>query len=611
MEKNKLYRYKDDVIRAILVDDEDVLIVDCKSKTMPVWKRCSDYIDYQEIEKNELKVLIGYGYECDIENDISKSEIAHSNYSMIAPILAFIGDKTLRTKAIDYASSEYGVSKQTIRKYVVLYLVYQNLEVLVPRPKHSPRVELTQDEKNMRWGLNKFFYNQDKNSLPNAYKRMLKEKYCDKEGNLYEEYPSFDQFKYFYKKTKKMQNYYISRDGLKNYQRNNRPCLGEGVREFAYAPGFGMVDATVADIWLVDDVGNLIGRPIITTCIDAFSGLCMGYALGLEGGTYSLRTLLDNMVEDKVEHCKKRGILIANDEWPCACLPSRIISDRGSEYVSDTFSQLVELGVIIENLAAWRPELKSMVEKFFDLLQESYKPYLKNKGVIMEDYLERGATDYRKQATLTIYDFEKIIIRCIIYYNSRRVVEEFPYSEDMINAEVKPYANCFWQWGLNMLGANVIRVSKDQLTLTLLPRAKGKFSRFGLKVNKLRYKNELFNERFLKGGDAIVAYNPDDVSYVWLLENGKYIRFELIDRRFADRSLLDTQFMIDKQRELVKKEKGESLQSQIDLANHIETIAEQARLGKEIQVKNVIENRKSEKEKLHRDLVKEGDLDGK
>ena len=69
--------------------------------------------------------------------------------------------------------------------------------------------------------------------------------------------------------------------------------------------------------------------------------------------------------------------------------------------------------------------------------------------------------------------------------------------------------------------------------------------------------------------------------------------------------------MRKKQRKLVKNEKGISLQAQIDLANHIETIATQAKVDKEIQVKNVIENRKSEKERLHRDFVREGDLDGK
>ncbi len=79
-------------------------------------------------------------------------------------------------------------------------------------------------------------------------------------GVLIGTYPSFHQFRYFYRKTKKMQNFYISRDGLKNYQRNNRPLIGEGVREFAPAIGVGMLDATLCDIYLINDMGALLGR---------------------------------------------------------------------------------------------------------------------------------------------------------------------------------------------------------------------------------------------------------------------------------------------------------------------------------------------------------------
>ena len=106
-----------------------------------------------------------------------------------------------------------------------------------------------------------------------AYALMLKEKYCNQDGRLIADYPSFDQFRYFYRKTKKMQQYYISRDGIKDYQRNNRPLLGDGVQQFAPVVGMGMLDSTICDIYLVDDGGNLIGRPVMTACVDAFSGL--------------------------------------------------------------------------------------------------------------------------------------------------------------------------------------------------------------------------------------------------------------------------------------------------------------------------------------------------
>ena len=44
---------------------------------------------------------------------------------------------------------------------------------------------------------------------------------------------------------------------------------------------------------------KLIGRPIITACVDAFSGLCLGYSLGWEGGVYSLKGLMLNIISDK------------------------------------------------------------------------------------------------------------------------------------------------------------------------------------------------------------------------------------------------------------------------------------------------------------------------
>ena len=119
-----------------------------------------------------------------------------------------------------------------------------------------------------------------------------------------------------------------------------------------------------------------------------------------------------------------------------------------------------------------------------------YKPYLKNRGVIEIDYQERGARDYRKDACLTLEEFEKVILRCIIFYNTKRVIDNLPYTEDMIASNVKPYANCIWNYSISQEGANLIDVDYKSLVLTLLPRTTGKFSRFGLKVNKLRYTNK-------------------------------------------------------------------------------------------------------------------------
>ncbi len=142
--------------------------------------------------------------------------------------------------------------------------------------------------------------------------------------------------------------------------------LGDGVSTFATHIGVGLLDATICDIYLVDDGGKLIGRLILTTCVDAYSGLCCGYTLSWEGGTYSLRGLMLNVIADKTEHCKKFGITLDPNAWNCSALPATLVTDKGSEYVSENFEQITKLGVELVNLPSYRPELKGKVEKFFD-----------------------------------------------------------------------------------------------------------------------------------------------------------------------------------------------------------------------------------------------------
>lgn len=223
-----------------------------------------------------------------------------------------------------------------------------------------------------------------------------------------------------------MQNFYISRDGLKKYQRNNRPLTGDRIQSFAPAIGVGMLDSTICDIYLINDASNVIGRPILTACVDAYSGLCCGYVLSWAGGVYSLRGLMLNIIADKVVWCSQFGISINPENWSCDKLPATLVTDMGSEYKSENFEQIAELDVKVINLPSYRPELKGLVEKFFDVVQETYKKHLKGTGVIEPDFQERGTHDYRKYACLTMMDFERIILHCIIYYNSQRIVKNVP-----------------------------------------------------------------------------------------------------------------------------------------------------------------------------------------
>lgn len=601
MKSKPLYRKENQFMRVLKVQEDRVFVIDCVKRLIPKWEDENCLEGFVECEEQELLDYLGKSFEEPEEMSEKDRMVMHERFQMIYGAVTFSHNSFLRNEAINVIEEEYGISRNTIKHYLCEYLAFSDIRALAPK-KREEKV-LTDDEKNMRWALNKFYYNINRNSLKTAYTLMLKNKYCDAEGKLLENYPSYYQFRYFFRKTKNQQKFYISREGLAVYQRDYRPLLGEGVREYAPCIGIAMLDSTVCDIYLVNEANQIVGRPLLSVCVDAYSGICMGYSLTWEGGMYSLRNLMLNVISDKREHCRKFGISISKDEWNVSELPLRMITDKGSEYKSENFEQLSELGISIVNLPPYRPELKGPVEKFFDCVQGYFKPYLKGKGIVEPDFGERGKRDYRKDASLTMEQFEKVLIHCILFYNSKRILKDFPFSEEMLSEHIRPYSNTIWNMQKEQ-GTELISVNKEELVKVLLPRTNGKFKRNGLLVNGLRYKNDNYNEAYLQGKEVVVAYNADDVSQVWLLENGSFVSFDLIESRFKDKQLENVNALKTKQNQLCREEQRNVTQAEIELAEKILTVRSQTVRSTDVKMKNIRDTRKKEQRNSHKDFVK-------
>ena len=577
--------------RMLKKDGDKILLINTSATKKPVWK------NQQEVTKTNTQELVS-----ETEDELTPRQIMvmRQRFTMISGILPLVGNDKKMNAAIKRTAEEYGVCVPTVKKYLFLYLAHNNKAVLAPEEREE-RKELTDYEKDIRWGLNRFYYTTDKRSLTDAYILMIKERYY-KDGKLLEERPSFWQFKYYYHKHKSTSNQIISRQGLSSYQRDNRPLLGDGVREYCPTIGTMMLDSTIMDIYLISDTGQIIGRPVMTAAVDAFSGLLCGYSLGWEGGKYSLNQLMLNIIKDKQKHCLSFGIRIEKEEWSCDKLAGKFITDKGAEYASDNFSQLTELGICIENLPPYRPELKSCVEKFFDCIQNCFKTHLKGCGILELDFQERGAEDYRKQACLTLQQFETILLHCILYYNNQRVVD-FPFTEEMIANGIKPFASSIWDWGASQSSANLIEVDRQKLILTLLPRTTGRFTRRGLMVNKLRYKADGFNDEFLDGGAGTVAFNPDCVNTVWLLDNGNYIPFNLIETRFMDKSFEGAGTIHQETKRILKEQEEGQLLAKVQLAEKIQTVVSLSGASPSKSIKGIRNTRKLEQQKNHRNIM--------
>ena len=202
MKANDIFRRNGDILRILEIRDGRCLCINCNAACMPVW-----------ILMDEIKEYV-YDAEpvIDTKMNVWQKRVAHERFTMIAPLLAYLTDNRERTRLMNRISVEQDISKQTLRRYLCRYLVYQDIAALAPAVRRVKQ-ELTQDQKNMRWALNKYFYTPKKSKLTDVYVKLLKEKYCDVDGKLSDEYPSMRQFRYFEQKYRKQENSLISRNG--------------------------------------------------------------------------------------------------------------------------------------------------------------------------------------------------------------------------------------------------------------------------------------------------------------------------------------------------------------------------------------------------------------
>lgn len=354
------------------------------------------------------------------------TEVQKNKKKIIEPLLLdseCIKSRKKRNEIAKIQEINTGIKKRTI---LSLYFTYLSRGTLYKNIKKKKRADA--DTENFTKAINQYYYSAKKMSLRTAYDLMLLEYYTDNNGNLIETLPSWTRFKHFY-----YDNRYhfseqkdISRNGLTNYKQTKRPLYGSAYA-WKKAVGYYQMDATLADIYLVSRFSKdtVIGRPYIYMAVDTLTGLIAGIYVGLNCNESAVINCLVNAAEDKVMFCKKYDIEITEEQWPSKGLPAGIITDQGKEFIGKRTEELCfKYGMEIESLPPFRPDEKSLVEKTFDILQEKYKPFLTGKGIIEPDSQERWSIDYRQQAELNLDEFTKIIIRCILYMNTSRMLEE-------------------------------------------------------------------------------------------------------------------------------------------------------------------------------------------
>lgn len=658
---NSVFKYVDidngERIRIIETDEENAYVVNIDSaSSMPKVEKLQQL--EEEIDAEKL-VLVKDPFSKILEDkELTEVQIKKRDLDWQL-VEKYWGDnknkllqKSYRSKVFKRISDESGVSLSTVKKlFSRFWQRGMNKNALLPdyinsgargkernlsgkkvgRPKkvdyYGESIEginITSDvKKHFELSINKYYRNKKKPSLTETYTLMLKDFYSDRyvENNnvkykVWDEslIPSYQQFYYWFRKTKDVKKDIVFRESEKEFNLKHRQLLSNSTQE-TDGPGTRFqVDATIADIYLVSSLNRnrVIGRPVVYAIIDVFSRMITGIYVGLEGPSWiGAMMALDNMIADKVQFCREYGIEISEEQWPCRHLPEIIIADRGEFEGYNVENLINNLNVKIENTSPYRGDLKGIVERSFRTTNEKIKH--KTPGAIQKEFRKRGDRDYRLDATLTLEEFTKIYINIVLHHNSK-IIDKYPIDKEMIADEITASPINLWNWGIKNRKGRLKTVDREVLRLNILPKGRASVSRAGIRFKGLYYSSDkAVKEQWfvnLKVRSIEVVYDPRNMSKIYIPYNNglDYDECYLIDAslQYKDCLLEEIIFNEELDSELKDKALREQNQNNIDLEKEIDKIVKQAKKEKAKDINyNKSPNQKLKGIKKNRAIEKE------
>lgn len=551
-----------------------------------------------------------------------------------------------RSKLIKKAMELLNISKPAIYKYLRRYWQGGKREIaLLPhydicgmkgkeknisstkrgRPNKNEHIQGINVDKNIQIIFEKSlksWYNTPKQiKLSIVYKLML-ESYFSVNGNLFSKgsYPTIDQFYYWHNKLKDEVRERKTRFGDKYYNLNNRPLLSNTNSEVAGPGSRFEIDACHCKVYLVSRLNrqHVVGKAVVYLIVDVFSRMITGIYVGIENPSWIAASMaLANMVEDKVTFCKRYGIDITEDQWPCKYIPQTILADNGEFKWLMPESLPENLNITIENTSSGRADMKPNVERAFGVVRSHFEFLL--DGVIKKKLRDRGEKDERIEATIDVYQFTQIVINIVLFMNNNRWIESYDLNEEMIEDFVKLIPIELWNYGIENSSGKLMSVQEDIFKYNLLPKDTVTIRRDGVRLFKVLYyyfENPQYNDMIIRAGISgskkiEVGYDKRDMSYISIYNNEtrSLERAALLgkSKMFEGMSYDEVKAVIDNYNLERSDYMHEQTQANILLNKKNSKILDEGRMmtkqamdgyNKKAKVKNMKEHRRTEKENV-------------
>lgn len=459
-----------------------------------------------------------------LDEELSEKGIARRDraWGLISNIVTFepdIYDNSSRAELLRSVETSSGVRMNNLYGYLGRYWrsgcqrnalapdyrkcggarVAQSLDKRVGRRKRPGENGKALNEKDHEWfrkAVSEFYQGSTGYSLRQTYNTMLAKYYIKPAEDdtstpvtlSADEKPSFSQFYYWYHHHSDEVENTIKREGENKFALKYRAITGKTETELLGPGDSFQIDATIADFYLVrkTDRSLIVGRPVIVILKDSWSRMVTGLSVTLENSSCKVwKEALFNTGASKTDYCKRFGIEIKEEQWPCQCLPKSITTDNG-EFAVKAVDEIVKtLGITVENCPPYRGDLKGIIERTFKTFQLTLKPFL--PGYVDKDAGERGAKDYRRNSCLDLDTFTAILIKCVLFYNNHHYMHKYQRTEDMRKNNIPAIPAYLWNYGISHVSGTFKRVPMDSCIEVLLQKADATVTGEGIRLNGLYY----------------------------------------------------------------------------------------------------------------------------
>lgn len=473
-----------------------------------------------------------------------------------------------RRKSILKATKKFKIGEKTIYKYLRKYLQSGRIKnSLLPefsncggkgksrsslkklgRPRNffyvtGERKGINIDDnirKIFETGITRYYNTPEELSLPQVFKRIKNEFFIKtviedekivKKTLSDDQKPTLGQFLYYFHsvRDRDLKKEIVSRKSEKYYLNNCKELKSSSKFETIGAGFRYQIDSTVADVYLVNrfDRSSIIGRPVVYIATDVSSTCTTACHIALEGPNWNgVASLIYNMMEDKVEYCKKFGFEIHPDDWNIRGLPRVILADRGETIGPIAEGIIEDLGISLENTPPYFAAAKGLVEQYFDTTNEFIREY--SPGTIKKQFRERGDRDYRLDAILDINQFTQLIL-CSIIERNKRVMSNYKLSKEMIADGVNPIPIEIWDWEINNRSGNLFTIPDERLKLGLMRKNKAIVTEGGIKFQGKLYTCEkavsehwFAKARTQKSWYEDICFDNRNMTHIYLINKESY-----------------------------------------------------------------------------------------